>query len=155
LSEQGSAAQWKEEHTVPPFELDEATIDSLQEGLRSGKWTSRRLVEMYLERIDVVDKQGPALRNVLEINPDAQDLADRLGAGRKGGRIRGPVLGFPFFFKATAPTADGMPPPGGSLAWGGCFRARDGFLVQRLRAAGATLLGKTNPSEWAISGSSH
>lgn len=135
--------------TPPPFELDEVTLSELEEALASGKYTAVRLVEMYLERIDAVDRQGPTLRSILETNPEALDIARTLDEERRGGNLRGPLHGIPVLVKDNLDTADQMSTTAGSLALEGVSRHRDSFVVQRLRAAGAVLLGKTNLSEWA------
>jgi len=139
----------------PDFELNEATIDSLQEGMRSGKYTSRRLVELYLARIEETDRQGPAIRAVIETNPDALAIAERLDADRQAGRVRGPLHGIPILIKDNIDTADRMLTTAGSLALADDRPAADAFIVARLRRAGAVILGKTNLSEWANFRSTH
>ena len=137
---------------VPPFELDGLGIAELQEGMRSGKWTARALVEKYLARIEAIDRQGPALHSVIEVNPDALALADAADRARKEhGALgpRGPLHGIPVLIKDNIDTADRMATTAGSLALVGARPPRDAFLVNRLRQAGAVLLGKTNLSEWA------
>jgi amidase len=131
------------------FELEELTIAQLQEGMRSGRWTARSLTEAYLQRIDAMDQRGPALRHVLETNPDALAIADRLDQERKAGRVRGPLHGIPILIKDNIDTRDRMHTSAGSLALATSIAPRDAFIVERLRAAGAVLLGKTNLSEWA------
>lgn len=131
------------------FELDEATVAQLQAGLQSGKYTARRLVEQYLERIDRTDRQGPTLRSVIEVNPEALAIADALDAERRAKGPRGPLHGIPVLIKDNIDTADRMMTTAGSLALDGSIAPRDAFLVERLRAAGVVLLGKTNLSEWA------
>ncbi|MBX6365008.1 MAG: amidase [Gemmatimonadetes bacterium] len=128
------------------FELEEATIAQLQEGMRSGRWTARSLTEAYLTRIRELD---PKLRAVIETNPDALAIADALDRERKAGKLRGPLHGVPVLVKDNLDTADRMQTTAGSLALVGPAPARDSFVVERLRAAGAVLLGKTNLSEWA------
>lgn len=135
--------------TVPPFELDEATVASLQAAMVSGRYTSRRLVELYSERIKTIDRSGPTLRSVIELNPDAAAIADRLDAERRAGRVRGPLHGIPVLIKDNIDTADGMMTTAGSLALEGSIASRDSFVAARLREAGAVILGKTNLSEWA------
>ncbi len=134
---------------VPPFELDWLTIIELQEGMASGKWTARALAERYLSRIDAIDRHGPALRSVIEANPDALALAEALDRERKEKGPRGPLHGIPVLIKDNIDTADRMATTAGSLALIGARPPRDAFLVGRLRQAGAVLLGKTNLSEWA------
>ncbi len=137
------------EGTVKPFELDEASVIDLQEGLDSGKHTARSLTEKYLARIEAIDKKGPALKSVIEINPDALAIADALDKERKDKGARGPLHGVPVLIKDNIDTADQMATTAGSLALVGAKPPQDAFLVQKLRKAGAVLLGKTNLSEWA------
>ena len=133
----------------PAFELDEVSIAQLQQWTQTGRFTSRRLVDLYLERIERVDRSGPALRSVIEINPEAQAIADRLDAERKATGPRGPLHGIPVLIKDNIDTADRMMTTAGSLALEGSIASRDAFVVERLRAAGVVILGKTNLSEWA------
>jgi amidase len=139
----------------PPFELEEVSIADLQAGLQSGKYTSRGLVEKYLARIESLDRQGPELRAVLETNPEALSAADALDAERKAKGPRGPLHGIPILLKDNIGTADRMTTTAGSLALAGAIPPRDAFVAQRLREAGAVLLGKTNLSEWANFRSTH
>jgi amidase len=132
-----------------PFDLDEATVSQLQEAMASGRYTSRRLVEMYSERISAIDRRGPALRSVIELNPEALSIADALDAERRAGRVRGPLHGIPVLIKDNIDTGDRMMTTAGSLALEGSIAARDAFVAAQLRAAGAVILGKTNLSEWA------
>jgi amidase len=132
-----------------PFELDETTIADLQESMRSGKTTARSLAEKYLGRIEAIDRKGPTLRSVIEVNPDALELADALDKERKEKGPRGPLHGIPVLIKDNIDTADRMATTAGSLALVGARPPQDAFLVTRLRQAGALLLGKTNLSEWA------
>lgn len=141
--------------TAAPFALEEATIAELQEGMRSGRFTAQGLVEQYLGRIESLDRQGPALRHVLETNPDAPAIAATLDAERRSGHVRGPLHGIPVLVKDNIDTADRMTTTAGSLALEGSHAARDAFVVERLRAAGAIVLGKTNLSEWANFRSTH
>jgi amidase len=141
--------------TVQSFELEELTIAQLQEGLRSGRWSARTLTAAYLQRIEEMDQRGPVLQHVLETNPDALAIADRLDQERRAGRVRGPLHGIPVLIKDNIDTADRMHTSAGSLALAGSTAARDAFIVERLRAAGAVLLGKTNLSEWANFRSTH
>lgn len=132
-----------------PFDIAEATIADLQDGMTSGKYTARSLAEKYLARIEAVDRTGPALRSVIELNPDALALADSLDKERKEKGPRGPLHGIPLLVKDNIDTADKMATTAGSLALVGTKPPRDAFLVARLRQAGAVILGKTNLSEWA------
>ena len=133
----------------PPFELEEATVAALQEGMRSGKWTARGIAERYLARIEAMDKAGAAINAVIETNPDALAIAERLDEERKSGRTRGPLHGIPVLVKDNLDSGDRMATTAGSLALMGSPAPRDSTVVERLRAAGAVLLGKTNLSEWA------
>lgn len=131
-----------------PFELDELAISQLAEGLQSGRWTSRRLAELYVQRIAALDRQGPELRAVIELNPDAMADAERLDRERKAGGAKGQLHGIPILLKDNIDTAGKMSTSAGSLAlehW----KPPDAFIAARLRAAGALILGKTNLSEWA------
>ena len=135
--------------TQPAFPLEEATFEQLQQHMQAGRYTSRRLVEMYLERIEKIDRSGPTLRSVIEVNPEALAIADTLDAERKSKGARGPLHGVPILIKDNIDTADKMMTTAGSLALEGSIAARDAFVAERLRAAGAVILGKTNLSEWA------
>lgn len=138
-----------------PFALEELTIAELQRRMTSGATTSRGLVEQYVSRIDALDRTGPSLRSLLEINPDALTIADRLDTERRQGHVRGPLHGIPVVIKDNIATGDRMLTSAGSLALAGSPAPRDAFIVQRLREAGAVLLGKTNLSEWANFRSTH
>jgi amidase len=137
------------------FPLEEATIADLQQRMQSGRETSRSLVEKYLARIEAIDRRGPALRSVLETNPDALAIAEQLDAERKSRGLRGPLHGIPILLKDNIATADKMMTTAGSLALAGTKPPEDAFIVQRLRQAGAVILGKTNLSEWANIRSNH
>src|SRR6266508_1139957 len=138
-----------------PFNLEEATIADLQQKMQAGSETSRSLAEKYLARIEAVDRSGPALRGVLETNPDALAIADQLDAERKARGPRGPLHGIPILLKDNIATADRMMTTAGSLALAGTKPPKDAFVALRLRAAGAVILGKTNLSEWANFRSTH
>ncbi len=140
---------------VPSFDLDEVTIAELQRRMESGQENARSLVQKYLARIDAIDTRGPALRSVLEVNPDALTIADGLDAERKTRGPRGPLHGIPVLIKGNIATADRMQTTAGSLALAGARPPKDAFVVQRLREAGAVILGKTNLSEWANFRSTH
>lgn len=134
---------------VRPFELNELTVSDLAAGLKSGRYTARSLVTRYLARIEEIDRRGPLLRSVIEVNPEALRIADALDAERKQKGPRGPLHGIPILIKDNIDTGDRMLTSAGSLALADAPAPRDAFLVERLRAAGAVLLGKTNLSEWA------
>jgi len=140
---------------VKPFELEEMTIGELQDSMKSGRFSARSVTEAYLERIEAIDKRGPAVNAVLEINPEALTIADALDAERKAKGPRGALHGIPVLIKDNIATADRMTTTAGSLGLAGSIAPRDAFLVQRLREAGAVILGKTNLSEWADFRSGH
>ena len=131
------------------FLLEETTIDALQAGMQSGKYTARSIVEAYLARIETIDRNGPSLRSVLEVNPDALSIADQLDEERKQGTLRGPLHGIPVMLKDNIDTDDQMETTAGSLALVGSEVPQDAWVTQKLREAGAVILGKTNLSEWA------
>ena len=131
------------------FELDEITIDELQKKMQSGEHTSRSITQLYLNRIDAIDKKGPAINAVIEINPDALAIADSMDKERKAGKVRGPLHGIPVLIKDNIDTGDAMMTTAGALALVGNKASKDAFIITQLRAAGAVLLGKTNLSEWA------
>jgi len=132
-----------------PFELDEITILQLQTDLQTGEYTAEGLVNLYLDRIQKIDKSGPLLNSIIELNPDATAIAREMDTERKNGKIRGPLHGIPLLIKDNIETADRMQTTAGSLALEGYVAQKDAFIVSRLREAGAVLLGKTNLSEWA------
>ncbi|HEX8338073.1 MAG TPA: amidase family protein [Pyrinomonadaceae bacterium] len=131
------------------FDREELTVRDAQAAMGAGRVSARRLTEMYLERIERIDRRGAALNSVIETNPDALAIADALDRERKAGRVRGPLHGVPVLIKDNIDTADRMQTTAGSLALVGAKPMRDAFVVERLRAAGAVLIGKTNLSEWA------
>lgn len=132
-----------------PFELEEMTISDMKAGLRAGDLTARRLTERYLARIEELNTRGPELRAVIEVNPEALEIADALDAEHREKGPRGPLHGIPILLKDNIATADRMTTTAGSLALEGSIPSKDAFLAARLRAAGAILLGKANLSEWA------
>ena len=138
---------------VKPFELDEITIAELQDGMKSGRFTARSLVEKYSARIADIDKR--TVNAVIEMNPDAASIAETLDAERKAKGPRGPLHGIPMLIKDNIDTADRMMTTAGSLALVGSKPPKDSFVAQKLRAAGAVILGKTNLSEWANIRSNH
>jgi amidase len=131
------------------FELDEETITSLQEKLSTGKYTSEQLVELYLQRIESIDKNGLGLHAIIEINPEALSIASQMDKERKDGKSRGALHGIPVLIKDNIDTADKMQTTAGSLAMEGNIASSDAFVVKRLRDSGAIIIGKTNLSEWA------
>ena len=140
---------------VPPFELEEATIADLQSAMASGRRTARSITQLYLDRIAELDRKGPTLRHVIEVNPDALAMADSLDRERKAGRVRGPLHGIPMLLKDNVDTADRMMTTAGSLALAGSIPAQDSTVAAKLRNAGAVFLGKANLSEWANFRSTH
>ena len=132
--------------TVNVVEADAAT---LQAAMQSGKTTSAALVRAYLARIRAIDKSGPRINAVIELNPDAIRIARELDRERMAGRVRGPLHGIPVLIKDNIATQDALQTTAGSLALVGAKAPRDGFVVKLLREAGAVILGKTNLSEWA------
>lgn len=141
--------------TSPDLALEGATIGDLQARLRAAELTSAAIVEWYLSRIAGLDRQGPALNSVMEINPDAPEVAESLDVERRAGRVRGILHGIPILLKDNIETADRMQTTAGSIALLGEPVGRDAFLVGRLRDAGAVILGKANLSEWANFRSPH
>ena len=138
-----------------PFALEEATIQQLLRAMQSGQHTSRSLTKLYLKRIEALDRQGPVLRSVIQINPDALAIAAALDAERKSKGPRGPLHGIPVLLKDNLDTADRMPTTAGSLALAGSIAPKDAFVTHKLREAGAVILGKANLSEWANMRSPH
>lgn len=133
-----------------PFELEEITLTDLQAGYASGRWTSRQVTQLYLDRIAAMDRQGTNLHAMLDLNPDALADADAKDAERRsGGRMLGPLHGVPVILKDNIDTHDKMTTTAGSLALEGSIALQDSTVAARLRAAGAILIGKSNLSEWA------
>ncbi|MGI9075316.1 MAG: amidase [Bryobacteraceae bacterium] len=137
------------------FELDEVTVADLQDRMKQGVLTAERTVELYLDRIEAIDRNGPTLRSVIEINPDALAIARALDEERKSKGARGPLHGIPVLIKDNIETADRMQTTAGSLALIGKPATRNSWVAERLHAAGAVILGKTNLSEWANFRSTH
>ncbi len=140
---------------VPAFALEELTIDALQSRMQSGQDTAQSLVRQYLAQIDAVDQRGPAINAVIELNPDALSIARLRDEERKAGKTRGPLHGIPVLIKDNIDTADRMHTTAGSLALASHVAANDSWVADRLRAAGAVIIGKTNLSEWANFRSTH
>ncbi|MBH8557620.1 amidase [Hymenobacter negativus] len=141
--------------TADNFELQELTVTDLQDRMAKGTETARSLSEKYLARIKALNEAGPMLRAVIETNPDALTIADGLDQERKAGKLRGPLHGIPVLIKDNIDSGDQMMTTAGASALIGHKAKQDAFIVQKLRAAGAVLLGKTNLSEWANFRSSH
>lgn len=145
----GNATESAMEQASSEFPLLEATIDQLQQMMQSGQHDSQSLTKLYLRRIETIDKKGPALNAVIELNPDALTIAAAMDNERKAGRVRGPLHGIPVLVKDNIDTGDKMQTTAGALALEGHHAAKDAFIIGKLRASGAVLLGKTNLSEWA------
>lgn len=131
------------------FELNEITVDELQQKISDGVYTSEKIVQLYLERIQQIDVDGPGLNSVLEINPDALEIARQLDKERAEGKLRGPLHGIPVMIKDNIDTGDKMMTTAGALALVGHIAKEDSPLAAQLRKAGAIILAKTNLSEWA------
>jgi amidase len=140
---------------VPAFALDELTIEELQGRMQSGQDTAQSLSRQYLERIAAIDQRGPSINSVIELNPDALAIARLRDEERKAGKTRGPLHGIPVLIKDNIDTADHMHTTAGSLALAGHIAAKDSWVAERLKAAGAVIIGKTNLSEWANFRSTH
>ena len=140
---------------VKPFDFEETTVKDLQAEMTSGRLTVVSLAKQYLRRIREIDRDGPALNSMIELNPDALEIAKALDKERKASGPRGPLHGIPVVIKDNIDTHDRMMTTAGSLALQGSIAPRDAFIVERLRAAGAVILGKTNLSEWANFRGSH
>lgn len=143
------------ETQIPAFEFDEITISDLQDGMKSAKYTARSIAENYLARIEALDKQGPAVNAIIELNRDALQIAAAMDKERQSGQVRGPLHGIPILIKDNIDTADAMMTTAGSLALLGSKPTIDSTVARKLRAAGAVILAKTNLSEWANIRSNH
>jgi len=151
----GAAVQKLDQNFTKDFELDEITIDDLQKAFQSGQHSSHSVTEKYLAHIAEIDKAGPMVNAVIELNPDALQIADALDQERRSKGPRGPLHGVPMLIKDNIDTSDRMNTTAGSLALLGSRPPADAFVAARLRKAGAVILGKTNLSEWANIRSSH
>jgi amidase len=140
---------------ISEFPLDEINISELRVQMASGRSSAESITETYLERIEALDRKGPALRALIELNSEALSIARTLDKERKAKGPRGPLHGIPVLIKDNIDTADKMQTTAGSLALMGTPAARDAFVAERLRKAGAIILGKTNLSEWANFRSTH
>lgn len=136
------------ETSVQPW-LEEITITQLQQGYRDGKFTVTKVVKDYLERINALDRKGPCLNSIIQINPDAVKIAEELDKELLIGKIRGPLHGIPVILKDNIDTHDKMPTTAGATALRNSFPEKDSWVAMKLKAAGAVILGKANLSEWA------
>lgn len=151
----GKKEDQKDDSFHDDFELNEVTIDTLQQKMQNKEYTSRSITELYLKRIDAIDKAGPKLNAVIEVNPDALNIADAMDKERANGKVRGPLHGIPVLVKDNIDTGDRMMTTAGASALEGNIVKEDAFIIKKLREAGAVLLGKTNLSEWANFRSTH
>jgi amidase len=140
---------------TPAFDLEELSVTDLQKKMQSGEQTSVSITKAYLKRIEEIDRSGPKLNSVIELNPDAMSIAEQLDMERKQGRLRGPLHGIPILVKDNINTGDQMLTTAGSLALMGNRAKEDAFIIKQFRKAGLVLLGKTNLSEWANFRSAH
>jgi amidase len=138
-----------DENKNDSFQLEEATVDQLQNLMHSGRLTSREITSLYIKRIQDFDKKGPKLNSVIELNPDALQIAESLDHERANKKVRGRLHGIPVLIKDNINTGDKMQTTAGSLALEGHKALSDATIIKKLREAGAVLLGKTNLSEWA------
>jgi len=145
----GAACSRTQRPEHEPFELEEATVAKLQQRMESGQDSAASLVKKYLARIESIDRAGPRINSLIEINPDALTIAQDLDAERRTDQVRGPLHGIPIVIKDNIDTADRMMTTAGSLAMVGAKPLADAPLVTALRTAGAVILAKTNMSEWA------
>lgn len=142
-------SQAQSDTTIPSFELDEITVAELQKGMEEGSYTAEAITQLYLDRIEAIDKNGPALNAVIEINPEALEIARQRDEERANGNVRGPLHGIPLMLKDNIDTGDRMQTTAGALAMEGHKAQEDASIVKQLREAGAIFLAKTNLSEWA------
>ncbi len=142
------AKKGKKEEADKP-NIDELTIPEIQEKVKNGQLTYVALTKIYLDRIQEIDKSGPKLNSVIELNPDALAIAEAMDQERKNGKLRGPLHGIPVLIKDNIDSGDKMQTTAGSLALAGNMAPKDAFVLKKLREAGVVLLGKTNLSEWA------
>jgi amidase len=149
LTEGNKHVPKRETGSLTNVNLQETTISELQEKMKNGALNSKRITEWYLKRIEAIDKNGPSLKSVIEINPDAIKIAKAMDAERKNGKVRSMLHGIPVLIKDNIDTGDKMMTTAGSLALAGNLASKDAFIISRLREAGAVLLGKTNLSEFA------
>ncbi len=140
---------------TPTLDLEEITVTELQNKMQSGEQTSVSITKAFMARIEQIDRNGPRLNSIIELNPEAIAIAENLDNERKRGKIRGPLHGIPILVKDNINTGDGMLTTAGSLALIDNHAKEDAFVMKQLRNAGVVLLGKTNLSEWANFRSSH
>ena len=129
--------------------IEELTIGQLQQGYKEGKYTVQAVVKTYLDRINEIDKNGPNLNSIIEINPDAIGIAEELDKEAAAGKSRGPMYGVPVILKDNIDTHDRMPTTAGATALRNSFPKTDSYVARKLREAGAVIIAKSNLSEWA------
>lgn len=139
----------QEAYTIPAFPLEEATIEQLQQGYQNGEFSIQEIVQQYLDRIEAIDKNGPSINAVMQINPDALSIAKQLDEELQTGKSRGSMHGIPVLLKDNIDTHDRMFTTAGSRALEGSKPLQDSWVAKSLRDAGAIILGKANLSEWA------
>lgn len=144
-----SVVKTQEQDFPVDFKLNEITVNELQAKMQSGKSSSKAITQMYLKRIAEIDKVGPKINAIIELNPDALAIAEKMDMERRQGKTRGSLHGIPILIKDNINTADKMQTTAGALALAGNIASADAFIVKKLREAGAVILGKTNLSEWA------
>lgn len=145
-----AAGQMKNQNSqATSFQLDEITITQIQNGYKNGTYTIKQIVQLYLERIDEIDKNGPALNSIIMVNPDALQIAQELDRELANGNSRGPMHGIPVILKDNIDTHDKMPTTGGSRVLINSHPLKDSWVAKKLREAGAVILAKANLSEWA------
>lgn len=131
------------------FKYLEMDIPQIQAGYKNGDFTIKDLVQAYLERIEAIDKDGPALGSIIQVNPDALEIAEALDKEMKDGKVRGPMHGIPVVLKDNIDTHDKMATTAGSKALMNSHPLQDSYIAKKLREAGAVIIGKANLSEWA------
>ena len=136
-------------NNVRPFELDEITIAEIQQGYKDGTYSIRQIVQLYIDRIEEIDENGPKLNSIIIVNPDALQIADSLDKELAAGRSRGPLHGIPVVLKDNVDTHDKMPTTAGSRILKDSYPGQDSWVAKKLREAGAVILAKANLSEWA------
>lgn len=134
---------------ITKFRFEEQNITQIQEGYKNGSFTIKEVTQAYIDRIEEIDKNGPGLNAIIQINPDALQIAEELDKEMKAGKIRGPMHGIPVILKDNIDTHDNMATTAGSRALKGSHPLKDSFIAKQLKDAGAIILAKANLSEWA------
>lgn len=129
--------------------IEELTIGQLQQGYKDGKYTVTDIIKVYLDRINELDKNGPTLNSIIEINPDALEIAGKMDREAASGKTKGPLYGVPVILKDNIDTHDKMPTTAGATALRNSFPRSDSYVARKLREAGAIIIAKSNLSEWA------